>query len=295
MRIKEPFARERLSNLSNYKSKVFIASEGNATEPIYFEKLNQSIISQNVTIINLLRDYAQSSYSNPTHVVKLFNEFLENSNKNEITVSYLKNKIRNWNHENPDKVNINEIFNKIDTLYKNDDYKIKYEELDELFMILFKNDIYEDLSKNFMKYFQTQDVTYSETTDSLNIVIDRDKDSFTEKQYDKVVEYCKDNSINLFVSNPCFEFWLFLHFEEIENEEKEKLFLNEKVTNSRRYLEKRLHDICKYKKNYIPFDLFEHNINNAIKRSKKYATNLEDIKNNLGTNVGYLVEKIINS
>lgn len=47
------------------------------------------------------------------------------------------------------------------------------------------------------------------------------------------------------------------------------------------------------RKNYIPFDLFEPNIENAIIRAKQYATELDDIKNNLGTNVGTLVESII--
>ncbi len=293
MRIKEPFAEERISGSLMYKPKVFIASEGSTTEPIYFEKLNQSIISENVSIINILRDYAQAGYSNPTHIVKLFSEFLDNSNEEEITVSFLKNKIKNWNHENPNKIDICDVFHQLDNRYMNDNCKIKYNELDNLFIQLFRSDIYEDLAKNFMKYFQVQDVTYSDITDSLNMAIDRDKESFTDKQYDKVVSYCKENSINLFVSNPCFEFWLFLHFKEVENEDEKKLFLNEKISSSRRYIEKRLNDICKYRKNFIPFESFEPNIRDAIKRAKGFATNLEDIKNNLGTNVGDLVESII--
>ena len=46
MRIKEQFAKERISGERNYKSKFFIVSEGQITEPRYFEKLNQSVISE---------------------------------------------------------------------------------------------------------------------------------------------------------------------------------------------------------------------------------------------------------
>ena len=42
------------------------------------------------------------------------------------------------------------------------------------------------------------------------------------------------------MSNPTFEFWLMLHFSEVENEDKNKMLENKYVSKSRRYLEKRL-------------------------------------------------------
>ena len=77
MRIKEPFATERESEISDYRKKYFITSEGSATEPKYFEKLNESLIKENVTVINILRDYANQGHSNPTHVIKLLQTFIE--------------------------------------------------------------------------------------------------------------------------------------------------------------------------------------------------------------------------
>ena len=52
------------------------------------------------------------------------------------------------------------------------------------------------------------------------MVVDRDKDSFTEEQYDKVVEFCKKNNVSLYVSNPSFELWLYMHFDEFDSEIK---------------------------------------------------------------------------
>lgn len=294
MRIKEQFAQERTSEERLYRSKYFIASEGQTTEPKYFEKLNQSVISENVTIINVLRDYAYLGNSNPTYLIGLLTEFL-NCNGTEISVSELKNKIANWNHENSNKINISEINSNLDSTYGSDSYRIPRDELEQLFMNLFKSDIYKDLATNFSLYFMAQDVTYSPTTDTLNMVIDRDKDSFNVKQYEEVLKFCEKNNINLYVSNPCFEFWLFLHFKEIENEDKQKLLENPKVNSSRRYIEKRLHDICKYNKTRFSFEQFEDKIHDAIMREKQYEEDVNKLKDNLGTNVGKLVEHIINS
>lgn len=179
-------------------------------------------------------------------------------------------------------------------MYKGDNYRIPYKDLDSVFMHLFKNEAYEDMAKNFEKYFEAQDVTYSSDVDSLNMVVDRDKDSFTEEQYDKVVEFCKKNNVNLYVSNPSFELWLYMHFDEFDSENKEDLIKNRKMNNSgRRYIEKRLHDACGYRKNSLNFKEFEPGIKNAIRREKDLAEDITKIKNELGTNVGLLVNKMI--
>lgn len=293
MRIKEPFATERESEISDYRKKYFIASEGSATEPKYFEKLNESLIKENVTVINILRDYANQGHSNPTHVIKLLQTFIDNS-ANELTVGELKNKLSNWDHENPGKIDLDSTFTKLDEMYKGDNYRIPYKDLDSVFMHLFKNEAYEDMAKNFEKYFEAQDVTYSSDVDSLNMVVDRDKDSFTEEQYDKVVEFCKKNNVNLYVSNPSFELWLYMHFDEFDSENKEDLIKNRKMNNSRRrYIEKRLHDACGYRKNSLNFKEFEPGIKNAIRREKDLSEDITKIKNELGTNVGLLVNKMI--
>lgn len=294
MRIKEQFATDRISEVNEYRKKYFIASEGSSTEPKYFDKLNESVLKENITIVNILRDYANQGHSNPTHVIKLLQTFLDNS-QSEITVDELKNKLSNWEHENSGKICLDDIFLKLNNLYKDDSYKIPYDDLDDLFMELFKNEVYMDVASNFERYFEAQDVTYSHDIDSLNMVIDRDKDSFTDAQYDKVIEFCKMNNVNLYVSNPCFELWLYMHFDEFDNENIGDLFINRKINNKgKRYITKRLNDVCGYKKNYIKFENFETGIMNAIKREKRFTEDIYKLKNELGTNVGLLVSNIIN-
>ena len=147
--------------------------------------------------------------------------------------------------------------------------------------------------ENFEKYFETQNVTYSSTIDKLNIVIDRDKQNFKDFQYDEVIEFCKNNNVNLYVSNPTFEFWLMLHFKEVIEEDKDKMLEN-KYVGSRRYLEKRLHKICNYKKSKLNFKDFEPYIKDAIEREKFYKEDLISLKDELGSNVGILIDKMLN-
>jgi hypothetical protein len=293
MRINEPFAEDRQSEKILYKPKYFIISEGQKTEPKYFSNLNKSIISQNVIIINILRDYSTLGNSNPKSLIMLLSEFLKNKGRT-ITVLELKNKIKNWSHENKGKIDLAHSLFTLDNIYHSDNYVIKYDELDRLFIELFKGYIYEDIVQNFKLYFLNQDYTFSENTDYVNLVIDRDRDSFTEDQYDEVLKFCQSNNVQLYISNPCFEFWLFLHFEAINKEERKDLLENKKINSSKRYLEKRLHDICKYTKTNFSFNKFEPNIKEAIIREKNYEENIFSLKSNLGTNVGILVEKMIN-
>ena len=292
MRINEPFAIDRQSEIHNYKPKFFIVSEGSNSEPQYFEGLNNSVISENITIVNILRDYATLRNSHPSFIIKMIKEFLLNTTENEITVLELINRIDNFIRENKYDIDIEELQDKSISIYKKDDYKIKKELLNDLFIMLFKGEVYKDLAENFALYFEAQNVTYSNTVDRLNIVIDRDKQNFKDNQYDEVVDFCKKYGVNLYVSNPTFEFWLMLHFPEVENEDRIKMYENKYIA-SRRYLEKRLHDICKYKKSQLRFEDFEPFIIDAIKREKRFNECIPDLKNELGSNVGLLISEML--
>lgn len=295
MRINEKFATSRQSEIKNYKPKYFIASEGSNSEPMYFDGLNDSVISENITIINILRDYASACNSHPSFIVKMIKEFILNATSDEITVLELKNKIDNCIRENNYDIDISDIYNKLISIYKKEDYRIKKDNLNDLFLRVFKSEVYKDLAENFPLYFEAQNVTYSSTIDKLNIVIDRDKQNFKDFQYDEVVEFCKNNNVSLYVSNPTFEFWLILHFPEVENEDKTEMLENRYISSSRRYLEKRLHDICKYKKSQLKFKDFEPYINDAIQREKQYKEDMPSLKEELGSNVGILINEMLNN
>lgn len=289
-RIETEFGKERNSGIFSVKPKYYIFSEGDITERKYFKKLNTSILSKNVEIINVLRDYVNVGESNPSNIIKLIEELLV-VNSNEITVRELKNKLKNWGHEyNKD---INSILELITKKYR-DNKIIKYKELRKFVFEFFSGEIYLDLSKNFMKYLSWQDITYSPLTDKICLVVDRDQESFSKEQYNNVYNFCKNNNIGYYVSNPCFEFWLFLHFREIEKEKHDIFLKNKFISSDKRYIENKLHDLCGYTKTKFIFSRFEPYINDAIRREKNYEENIIGLENKLGTNVGKLVNEMIN-
>ena len=289
-RIETEFAKARKSQEISVKPKYYIFSEGTTTERKYFEKLNKSILSNNVEIINILRDYANIGESNPSVIIKLIDELL-NTSSEEITIEELKRKLENWGYES--NRDTDEIIKLISRKYKSSKI-IKYRDLKKIIFELFTGEIYVDLSKNFIKYLKLQDVTYMPTIDKICLVVDRDNESFTKDQYKEVTKYCRDNNVGYYVSNPCFEFWLYLHFRDIEKEKDEKLLKNEYVNSHKRYIEDRLNKICGYRKDFIKFPMFEPHIKEAIEREKKYEENIIGLENKLGSNVGKLVNEIIN-
>lgn len=292
MRINSKFASKRKTEIILYKPKYFIMSEGSETEVAYFNGLSHSIIAENVTIINVLRDYAKTNNSHPSFIIKMVKEFFLNKKFKKMTILELKNKLDNFFVENNQNIDKKEIFRKVNCAYE-DNEVLNNDEIADLLMKIFKGDIYKEAINSFNSYLEEQDITYSDSIDTINIVIDRDKQNFKENQYDDVVKYCKENGVNLFVSNPTFEFWLLLHFPNVENENNKTLLENKYITKSKRYLEKKLNEICNYNKSNLIFSCFEPFIEDAIKREKKYAEDLDELKNKLGSNVGLFIERIL--
>ena len=82
------------------------------------------------------------------------------------------------------------------------------------------------------------------------------KESFTEKQFDEVVKICDKNSFHFLISNPNFEFWLLLHFDEVTSLDKEKIKANKRINenskSSIRYLPNELRKLLGiYKKKQL--------------------------------------------
>ena len=148
--------------------------------------------------------------------------------------------------------------------------------------------------------FHNYEITFDSEIDYLCLVVDRDPASFTEFQFDDVLETCKQNNFEFLISNPNFEFWLLLHFDDILELDKEKLLHNEKINkeskSSIRFIPNELRKrLGKYKKNKFDADLLLKKLDHAIKNEKKYCENLPELKDKLGSNIGLFIEKLINS
>lgn len=87
-------------------------------------------------------------------------------------------------------------------------------------------------------------------TDEFWLIIDRDDwETIHHINLQQLCDECKaEHNFFVALSNPCFEFWLILHFCGIENfdsEERKKIYLNTKVSKTHNYVIPLLQDYLK--------------------------------------------------
>ncbi len=136
--------------------------------------------------------------------------------------------------------------------------------------------------------------TYEEGFDRICFIIDRDRESFVSSpknnQYQYVIDKCKEMGFGSYVTNPCFEFWLLLHFDGVFELDREKLLKNPKVTAKRRYVEQELRRLWPgYKKNSYRAEELVRDIDNAIEHEKGFCEDIVELENSVGSNIGRLI------
>ena len=130
--------------------------------------------------------------------------------------------------------------------------------------------------------------------DKLCIVVDRDKHSFTEEQFDILLDAEEKGEIKFCVSNPCFEFWLLLHFSDCSEYDVAQFGDNEKY-GSRTFIEKCLIEkLGGYNKTRLKFAVhYKDRIKTAIKNAKKFSVVSKELQDNIGTTVALLIDEMI--
>lgn len=104
--------------------------------------------------------------------------------------------------------------------------------------------------------------------DKIYCVFDKD----THPDFDKARQGCKKYKFEVIVSNPCFEFWILLHFTYTTKSFSANSPCNELIESD---LKKHIKD---YKKDYNFTNIIKQNLNTAIVNTQK--ANKEAEKNN---------------
>ena len=147
--------------------------------------------------------------------------------------------------------------------------------------------------KNFNKDVENGKFIFDKEIDKVCFVIDRDPQNFSEQQLDDFIKCCKNNSYDVYLSNPTFELFLIMHDDEILKLDRTKMLENRKQNKNKRFLEIKLFEIVGCNKRNLNFDLFKTNIQKAINNENYFGEDLEGLKNCLGSNVGKLLDSII--
>lgn len=283
--------------------KFFLIYEGESTEPVYFDGIvvnrNKLALNQSLSIISVLRSLEDLSNSHPKYAIKMANEIITSSSDNIMTKENLLKSIKDY-------LIINNIENNETLIKKVEDYinsyvadEINCNEISNIIVDIFKDEVFEQLADNISNYLEIQKnvLDYNPEIDVINLIVDRDKGNFKEEQYDNLIIECEKKNIKLYVSNPCFEVWLLMHFDEFEKLDFKKLLENKRVNSSkkaRRYADKKLSEIIGYDKASLNFNDFVDRVDLAIEREKKYCEDILELKNNIGSNVGILITNMRN-
>ena len=115
-----------------------------------------------------------------------------------------------------------------------------------------------------------------------------DKDNWTEKMLSNVcasAQQMKKVTLNVALSNPCFELWLYLHHDEWKTGEVKSIDLEEILKQK----------ICGYNKSKVNMEIFCSKVCNAISRAEILDQRATDRwPSNPGTHV-YKLAKVIKS
>ena len=147
---------------------------------------------------------------------------------------------------------------------------------------------------NFNKSLGEGKFTYKANFDKAIFVIDRDPQNLSKEQLDEFIKKCEKDGYYVCLSNPTFELFLLMHDDKVFDLDRQEMLENRRETRrSKRFLEIKLSEIFGCNKRNIDFEKFKPNIKKAIKNEKQFCEKLDGLKNELGSNVGILLDTII--
>ena len=301
MREQKKFGKRSAAQNKVRLSKYILIMEGEKTEPLYFDAINNNKerigISSLIQLVPMVRTISEKHWSNP---LKLLDEFLRKKAETTKHITY--------------KTFIDCI---IDTIYSDDTFnsansgfdKVVYFELMRFYPKQKLNEYIQDIDHeietvlNHFKIWSTftkmiesyiyqkieEQALNLDDEDKICLVVDRDPNSFT--QYNEVLTLCRDNNVKFYITNPRFEFFLLLHNPGIDSLDKNKLF-----TDADNYLHVELRKLLgTYSKEKFNTKYFIDHIQDAINNEKNFCENVEQLENTLGSNVGLLLQELLDA
>ena len=257
----------------------FISVEGVATEVEYLHGLSdyRTELSINALVnIEVLRRKTKDGYSAPEQVIELLEEYLSLREAGNNIFPDIPDEIKN--NFSPDFIQ----------LYIETPESISPKERNRFELALRKAGY--DLA--YRKYLSK----YTSNFDEFCILIDRDAGSHSSEDMNFILQYCKEKKYRCFITNPCFEFWLLLHFSDVYEEYSDQLDLireNKKVSNARTFVSNELSVKAHHGKKGIAFkEKYLPHIEEAIIRASKFASDNEALITDIGCNIWILIKEM---
>jgi len=304
--VTERFDAGRGSGNERIRSKIIFAFEGYSTEVAYFRGLaeNRSIagIDDLIGICVLQREELDSGVSDPAGMLEILKANIEAMERGYHTISTFTELARN---EVGKTVGIGRsdermgaFIDRLKGLLGNiaeKDGTVK--DIRSAKMIALT--LSEELFGKGADFPVPEPETYDPDVDRVCVLIDRDRESHSPHTMDLFINACRDNGFEPYICNPCFEFWLLLHFDGIYELDRKALGSNPMV-GDRRYTEVELDRIISeinpehhYDKADLDPLMFIHRIGEAVEHSRSFCIEIKCLKHEVGTNLGTLFERIM--
>src|SRR5574344_702377 len=304
--------RSKTRNSDEVNCKYFLLFEGTKTEPLYFDSLNENKsiigISPLIQLVKLERDSEEKTWSNPKKLLYRILLVIKEPSTG-ITYSTLINAMvdclyeSEWLKKHGTNIDeFDEILHKfyVEKLGKKpeeivvDQQETVYKAID--FFRTEKPRICELILSHFAESLDDRKITFDSSIDKICLIVDRDSKSFTVDQYDYVVKTCQINKVQLYISNPCFEFWLLLHYDVLLSLDKTMLLENAPISSSNSaitYLEVQLSKkLSSYNKNRYKVEELMRLIDHALINENNFCEDIQDLKTKLGCNIGLLIREL---
>lgn len=306
MREKRDSGRTQTTNHEKQpKKKYFLVFEGTETEEIYFDAVKEFFSDQLMDFVTLIRNTSENGFSNPVKMLEMILKNLEEHKSGKFSyntvIDWITAYIKKENLVNIKAEELNVKLKEIccKKIEKDLDKRIPEIELKNVLRALLKEltEIvkcqFRSITINLIEeIIAANEITYYPDIDQIVMIVDRDKGSFTFEQYERLIKSCSKNKIRLCVTNPCFEFWLLMHFDINGKFDETKMLKNPKVCNGVTYC----HDVLRklfagYHKNSYDAMCLMPRIQKAIQNEQNYCEDNIGLKNNIGSNVGLLLKE----
>ena len=290
----------RASGTREVKGKIICAFEGKNTEKNYLIALVDSLGKNNDYIFTYFpKDNIHGDSSNPQNLILQLIDYIlgiNNSFSYLSLLAFIKEIARNKKLLFDDK-KIEKIVKRIASK-SNNHLRFDVPE-DDKKQILNKVLTYLKEHNSTLDYIESGQIinlvesleTYDPNHDKLLMIFDRDKKSLTRHKYYKILKKAKEFNINLYITNPCIEFWFLLSYDAVFSK-KEMLKNNlDENDNTYAYNKLREYDKC-YNKKDRPLNKYatETAINHSMKQIKKYTSNIHKLEHKLGSNMNELID-----
>ena len=315
MREKKTFAERKLpSRNREARRKYFLVYEGKNTEAIYFDAViahrEEIGINPLIELVPVIRSYSEEDWSNPKKILDRVELNLLEAEEGFVSYETLLNRFMEYlcdegiirNNRTASRT----VWNILLSLLRNELYVRLEEKVEDVEAVC--SQIFDYLSlhsewKGIVDNVETlldehRGIMYEKGFDRICFIFDRDRDSFLScdgnNQYEYVLGKCRDCGYGFYISNPCFEFWLLMHFDEVRNLDFDMIRENTRVSSRRSYTENELRKLLPgYTKSKYRADTLMCMIDRAVANEKLFCENEDELEHSIGSRVGLLFEELM--